>query len=675
MTVQSELNRNQYPGDGVQTIFVYGVYVVLDATHMKVYLDDVPQASGYTVDNIGNPSGGNVTFDTAPGDQVIVTLIREVPLTQLADYTEFDRFPAKQHESALDLGVMGSQQLKEEIDRTVRFPPSDPGAGQLPARIALKYLGTDESKNFEWRDGTNDPTADASNQPVTAAGSGFPTILAARFGRKLNIQDNYGYALGSATGLVTAFDLAITEAKSRGGGTIKFNNGLFIADRLNTRPGAVEKLLIDADNIHLELGDETLIQNAAGLAGVLINFEKVSGGQLVNVGLHGGRIDGQRGSIPNGHTVRLWDVLRGEVEGVHIYDSPGYGVGLQIDAAGQSFQDIHLHDLLIERCSRDCVDIKAWAALNKAVLVSDSILRHPGEDPAQANAAALDWRGLVEISNVTTELKSDAAQDRTGFQAQWDQAGGQTGSGAHRSKLVNCHTIADAVANTQGFDIQARDVQLGNCGSQGCGKGARIRNRAIINGLACENGTDGILFEELSGNLPGAEGSMASGLLAEGNTGIAIDLNDERLQIVSFHSVNNSGTGLRINKDECIISAGEVSGNGTDVVENVPTSHIGRINGYPTKVNLVSGDLDLDTGATPRNIDATVAHGMPFTPSRSSIQHSLDYVSGSRDVVLAYDVVLLGVDGTNITLRARITTNDTAGTAVARFNVHIDARP
>ena len=514
-----------------------------------------------------------------------------------------------------------------------------------------------------------------SGQLITATGSTFPTLIEARFGRKLNIEDNYGYTPGSATGLVDAFDLAVAEAKSRGGGTIVFNNGLFIADRLNARAGAIEKLLVDADNIHLELGDETTIQNAAGLAGVLINFEKVAGGQLVNVGLHGGRIDGQRGSIANGHTVRLWDVLRAEVEGVYIYDSPGYGVGLQIDAAGQSFQDIHLHDLLIERCNWDCIDIKNWAALNKAILVSDCILRHPGEDTAQANAAALDWRGLVEIANITVELKSDATQDRTGYQGQWDQAGGTPGNGAHRSKLTNCHVIADAVANTQGFDIQARDVQLSNCGAQGCGKGARIRNRAIIHGLACEAGTDGILFEDLSGSLPGAEDSIASGLVAEGNSGIAIDLNDERIQLESFVSVGNTGTGLRINKDDCIITAGRVTGNGTDVTEGVATSHVGRINGYPTKVNLVSGDLDLDTGATPRNIDATIAHGMAFSPSRSSIQASLDYVSGSRDVVLAYDVALLGVDGTNVSLRARITTNDTAGTAVARFNVRIDARP
>lgn len=112
MTVSSSHNKVNATGDGVQVAFTYD-YLVLDEAHMVVFVNEVQQTSGYTVSGVGSPTGGTVTFDTAPPDQSIVTLLRSVPLTQLTDYIDYDKFPAETHETALDLLTMICQQLAE----------------------------------------------------------------------------------------------------------------------------------------------------------------------------------------------------------------------------------------------------------------------------------------------------------------------------------------------------------------------------------------------------------------------------------------------------------------------------------------------------------------------------------------------------------------------------------
>lgn len=154
MTVQTEINRVNHVGDSVQTVFPFTDILVLDESHMQVYLDDVIQPSGYTVDGIGDPAGGNVTFSVAPGTGVIVTLLRWVPLNQLIDYVPYDAFPAEVHEQGLDLASMGRIQLEERLDRSLSYPVSSEADAELPAPVALSTLGTDASADLVWYPGT-----------------------------------------------------------------------------------------------------------------------------------------------------------------------------------------------------------------------------------------------------------------------------------------------------------------------------------------------------------------------------------------------------------------------------------------------------------------------------------------------------------------------------------------
>ena len=132
MTVLSESSKTSSVGDGVTTRFFFN-FKVYDAAHIKPWLDESEQLTGFTVNLNGDYSGGSVDFTTPPADEVIVTLVREVPLTQDTSYLTGGAFPAASHERELDEGRMIDQQLLELISRMSIPPPtSDPTAPGVP---------------------------------------------------------------------------------------------------------------------------------------------------------------------------------------------------------------------------------------------------------------------------------------------------------------------------------------------------------------------------------------------------------------------------------------------------------------------------------------------------------------------------------------------------------------
>ena len=122
MTVPNENKSNRYVATSGQTIFPYD-FRIIDEDHIDVHQQGtlLTITTHYTVDGVGDAGGGNVTLVTGATLNDTVTLLRNVPLTQLTDYVENDAFPAETHENALDLNVMANQQRDEEVDRALKF--------------------------------------------------------------------------------------------------------------------------------------------------------------------------------------------------------------------------------------------------------------------------------------------------------------------------------------------------------------------------------------------------------------------------------------------------------------------------------------------------------------------------------------------------------------------------
>ena len=129
MTISSTTVKNSYSGDGSQTTFVYGYKIFADSD-IKVIIRSATGTetvktitTHYTVTGAGSSSGGNVVFTSGniPTNTETVVLIRDVPQTQAIDYIANDPFPAETHEEGLDRATMTTQQVQEELDRSIKL--------------------------------------------------------------------------------------------------------------------------------------------------------------------------------------------------------------------------------------------------------------------------------------------------------------------------------------------------------------------------------------------------------------------------------------------------------------------------------------------------------------------------------------------------------------------------
>jgi len=130
MTVSSTVVRNSYAGDNSTTQFTY-TFPIHSSSELKVILRSSAGVetvqtlnSDYTINDTG--TGGTVTFTSAPASGVSIVLIRDTNQTQEVDYLANDPFPADTHEGALDKLTLLTQELQEEIDRSLKVSRTAP---------------------------------------------------------------------------------------------------------------------------------------------------------------------------------------------------------------------------------------------------------------------------------------------------------------------------------------------------------------------------------------------------------------------------------------------------------------------------------------------------------------------------------------------------------------------
>ena len=130
MTVSSTTVKNSYSGNGSTTQFAYGFKIFADSDLIVIIRTDSTGAetvktltTHYTVAGAGDASGGSITFTSGntPESGQTVVIIREVPQTQAIDYIANDPFPAESHEEGLDRATMTTQQVQEELDRSIKL--------------------------------------------------------------------------------------------------------------------------------------------------------------------------------------------------------------------------------------------------------------------------------------------------------------------------------------------------------------------------------------------------------------------------------------------------------------------------------------------------------------------------------------------------------------------------
>lgn len=162
MTVSSTPRKaGPFLGNGATTAFPF-TFKVFAEEDLAVYFTDtegvqVKLTGGYTVtlnaDQEASP-GGVVTYPSAgfpleEGEQL--DLISDAEYTQPTDISNASRFLPGVIQRAMDRIVILVQQLLEQLNRTLRFPPGDTASGELPSAAdrANKALSFDASGNPE----------------------------------------------------------------------------------------------------------------------------------------------------------------------------------------------------------------------------------------------------------------------------------------------------------------------------------------------------------------------------------------------------------------------------------------------------------------------------------------------------------------------------------------------
>jgi hypothetical protein len=129
MTISTTTIKNSYSGNGSTTTFNY-TFKITDQDDIDVI---IRSSSGtettktitthYTVTGVGNASGGTVVFTSGniPSGTETVVLRRSTPQTQGVDLIENDPLPANTLEDALDKATSISQELQEQVDRSLKI--------------------------------------------------------------------------------------------------------------------------------------------------------------------------------------------------------------------------------------------------------------------------------------------------------------------------------------------------------------------------------------------------------------------------------------------------------------------------------------------------------------------------------------------------------------------------
>lgn len=150
MTLYSDQRKIIYQGNGATTTFDVPFYFINNAD-IQVSVSngqtvtDLVLNTDYTLSGAENENGGTVTTTVPVASGSEIAILRQVSYKQEMDIPENDRFPSKNMERALDRLTMQTQQLAEQVDRSVTvgiFSDADPSS--LVNEIEALYDVKDE---------------------------------------------------------------------------------------------------------------------------------------------------------------------------------------------------------------------------------------------------------------------------------------------------------------------------------------------------------------------------------------------------------------------------------------------------------------------------------------------------------------------------------------------------
>lgn len=128
MTVSTEVDHNEYTGNGVTTNFPY-TFRIFQKSDLVVQVVDLGENitvlaldTDYSVTGAGGYAGGNVVLASPLSSGYQISISRELPVTQETDLRNQGKFFAEVHEDAFDKLTMLVQQVRSWFSLALRKP-------------------------------------------------------------------------------------------------------------------------------------------------------------------------------------------------------------------------------------------------------------------------------------------------------------------------------------------------------------------------------------------------------------------------------------------------------------------------------------------------------------------------------------------------------------------------